>query len=155
MCFALEEENALFTGDNVLGHGTTAIEDLGQYMSALRIMEAQHCALGYPAHGVVIPNLARKISEYLGQRLRRERQILKTLQGIKEKEKRSGRKGKGSVTVRDLALAVHGGGVNDKVIEMVLEPFTDEILCKLAGDGRVGFELSVGVKKWFLNEAMA
>lgn len=39
MCFVLEEEAALFTGDNVLGHGFTVVEDLGLYMPSLDIMK--------------------------------------------------------------------------------------------------------------------
>ncbi|KAI9792876.1 MAG: Atrochrysone carboxyl ACP thioesterase AgnL7 [Piccolia ochrophora] len=152
MCFMLEEENALFTGDNVLGHGTTAIEDLGTYMDSLRIMQAQNCTLGYPAHGAVITNLPAKMTEYIGQRTRRERQVLQRLKGKREGERIGGLGGKGSATVKEIVVAVHGEGLDDELSEMVLEPFTDEVLSKLAGDGRVGFELSGSAKKWFINE---
>lgn len=36
--FVLEEQSALFTGDNVLGHGTSAVEELGTWMESLRVM---------------------------------------------------------------------------------------------------------------------
>lgn len=36
MCFVLEEEQAMFTGDAVLGHGTAAVEHLRTWMDTLR-----------------------------------------------------------------------------------------------------------------------
>lgn len=39
MCFLFSEEDALFTGDNVLGHGTTVFEDLGVYLKSLHLMK--------------------------------------------------------------------------------------------------------------------
>jgi glyoxylase-like metal-dependent hydrolase (beta-lactamase superfamily II) len=47
MCFILEEENAMFTGDNVLGHGTSAVELLGTWMSSIKVMGSHNCAVGY------------------------------------------------------------------------------------------------------------
>ncbi|KAI4272914.1 MAG: hypothetical protein L6R38_006481 [Xanthoria sp. 2 TBL-2021] len=156
MSFILQEENAMFTGDNVLGHGTSAVEVLGEYMDSLRLMRDQKCERGYPAHGAVIPNLGAKIQQDLGQKERRERQILKSLKSIKDSERRSGNPGaKGSTTVKDLVISVHGEGMDAEVSNKVLEPFTGEVLGKLAGDGKVGFELSGGAKKWFINEVTA
>ncbi|CAL8583220.1 Atrochrysone carboxyl ACP thioesterase dmxR1 [Xanthoria parietina] len=156
MSFILQEESAMFTGDNVLGHGTSAVEVLGEYMDSLRLMRDQNCERGYPAHGAVIPNLGAKIQQDLGQKERRERQILKSLKSIKESERRSGNPGaKGSTTVKDLVVSVHGEGMDAEVSNKVLEPFTGEVLGKLAGDGKVGFELSGGAKKWFINEVTA
>ncbi|KAI4271807.1 MAG: hypothetical protein LQ337_005740 [Flavoplaca oasis] len=156
MSFILQEENAMFTGDNVLGHGTSAVEVLGDYMDSLRLMRDQKCERGYPAHGAVISNLGAKIQEYLGQKERRERQILKSLKSIKDSERKSGNPGaKGSTTVKDLVISVHGEGMDAEVSNKVLEPFTGEVLGKLAGDGKVGFELKGGAKKWFINEVSA
>ncbi|KAL9036437.1 MAG: hypothetical protein Q9180_004302 [Flavoplaca navasiana] len=156
MSFILQEENAMFTGDNVLGHGTSAVEVLGEYMDSLRLMRDQKCERGYPAHGAVISNLGAKIQEYLGQKERRERQILRSLKSIKDSERKSGNPGaKGSTTVKDLVISVHGEGMDAEVSNKVLEPFTGEVLGKLAGDGKVGFELKGGAKKWFINEVSA
>jgi endoribonuclease LACTB2 len=83
LCYYLEEEKALFTGDVVLGAGTTVIPDdtgdLGQYMASLRRLLELDVAAIYPAHGPVIRNPRQKIEEYIAHRELRERQILDAL----------------------------------------------------------------------------
>jgi glyoxylase-like metal-dependent hydrolase (beta-lactamase superfamily II) len=145
MCFILEEENAMFTGDNVLGHGTAAVEQLSTWMQSLRIMQAHQCAIGYPAHGTVIPNLPGKINSELASKARRETRVLQALTKIK----RSVGRGKGSVTVKQLVTAMHGDQLDDQVRQMAIEPFMEEVLGKLAEDGKVAFEIRGGEKKWF------
>nr|A0A411PQM3.1 RecName: Full=Atrochrysone carboxyl ACP thioesterase AgnL7; Short=ACTE; AltName: Full=Agnestins biosynthesis cluster protein L7 [Paecilomyces divaricatus]QBG38881.1 hydrolase [Paecilomyces divaricatus] len=144
MCFVLEEENALFTGDNVLGHGTSAVEDLGLYMTTLRKLQAQECAVGYPAHGAVIPNLPGKITNELAQKTRREKQCLVALDRIRNDQGRLA-----SLTVSELIDVVHGTQLDEQVRKMALEPFMDEVLRKLAEDGHVAFRVRKGVKTWF------
>ena len=143
----------MFTGDNILGHGTSAVEELSIYMSSLRTMQSHNCAVGYPAHGAVIPSLPTKIAGELAQKLRRERQILQTLERIRSKERDMGQGRIGSVTVKELVLAVHGDRIDEQVREMALEPFMDEVLRKLAEDGRVAFEMKRGEKRWFAVES--
>jgi len=72
MCFILEEEQAMFTGDNVLGHGTSAVEHLGTWMNTLQTMNSHGCDKGYPAHGMVIEDLRTKITGQLTQNHLRE-----------------------------------------------------------------------------------
>jgi glyoxylase-like metal-dependent hydrolase (beta-lactamase superfamily II) len=83
LCFLLEEEKALFTGDVVLGVGTTVIPldggDLGQYLDTLRRLLTLDVRRIYPGHGPVIENAKAKIQQYLDHRLERERQILAEL----------------------------------------------------------------------------
>ena len=146
MCFILDEEEAMFTGDNVLGHGSAAVEDLSTWMETLRQMQSHGCVKGYPAHGDVIADLKAKIASELAGKERREQQALKALQQAKNTD--SGR-GKGRVTVKELVVAIHGEQIDHGVREMALEPFMDEVLRKLAQDGRVGFEVRAGVKRWF------
>ncbi|HZO83256.1 MAG TPA: MBL fold metallo-hydrolase [Candidatus Binataceae bacterium] len=80
LCYYLEEERALFTGDVVLGAGTTVIPDdtgdLSQYMASLRRLLELDLAVIYPAHGPVIRNPRQKIEEYIAHRELRERQVL-------------------------------------------------------------------------------
>jgi glyoxylase-like metal-dependent hydrolase (beta-lactamase superfamily II) len=152
MCFILEEEQAMFTGDVVLGHGTAAVEHLSTWIASLRKMQSHNCIKGYPAHGVVITDLQAKIAGELAQKQRRERQVLKTLEQMKHNERAVRGHGKGSVTVGELVTAMHGSGVDKSVRELALEPFMDEVLRKLAEDGMVAFEIRGGIKKWFAIE---
>jgi glyoxylase-like metal-dependent hydrolase (beta-lactamase superfamily II) len=144
ICFILEEENAMFTGDNVLGHGTAAVEQLSTWMNSLHLMQSHGCGIGYPAHGVVIPNLGAKINRELASKRRRESKVLEALTNTKKKAG-----GKGSMTVAELVTAMHGEDLDGSVKEMALEPFMEEVLKKLAEDGKVAFEVRNGEKKWF------
>jgi glyoxylase-like metal-dependent hydrolase (beta-lactamase superfamily II) len=84
-CFLLEEERSLFTGDNVLGVGTTVIPtesgDLGQYMQSLERLSLFEPGSLYPAHGPMIEDGPAKLHEYIEHRLLRERQILDAMAG--------------------------------------------------------------------------
>lgn len=146
MCFILEEEQAMFTGDNILGHGTSAVEDLGTFMASLQKMNAENCATGYSAHGSTITNLPGKIAGDLGQKWRRERLALQALGRIRKR-------GEKSVSVKDLVVEIYGKGLDEETRTLALEPFTEEVLRKLAGDGKVAFEVRAGKKKWYSVEA--
>lgn len=84
LCFLLEEEHALFTGDNVLGVGTTIIPaesgNLGQYLDSLDLLLAQSPKCLFPAHGPLIEDGCAKIREYIDHRLDREQQILAAME---------------------------------------------------------------------------
>lgn len=82
LCFWLEEERALFTGDVVLGAGTTVIPDdgdLGDYLASLRRLLALDAAVIYPAHGPAIHAPRAKIEQYIAHRMLREEQVLACL----------------------------------------------------------------------------
>ena len=83
MAFTLEEEGAMFTGDNVLGHGTAVFEDLATYLASLAKMREQGAANGraYPGHGVELEDRNGKIEEYISHRKQREEEILQALAG--------------------------------------------------------------------------
>jgi ribonuclease/clavin/mitogillin len=82
LCFVLEEEGAVFTGDNVLGAGTTVIPengDLGHYLDSLaRLLELPAGVL-YPAHGPALPDSHARVREIIEHRRLRDRQILEAL----------------------------------------------------------------------------
>jgi ribonuclease/clavin/mitogillin len=75
----LEEEEAMFTGDNVLGHGTAVFEDLASYINSLRKMRNLFTGRAYPGHGAVINDGKAKILEYIRHRQQREEQVLQVL----------------------------------------------------------------------------
>jgi len=80
LCFVLEEENALFTGDHILGRGTTVVAfpdgDMGAYMASLeRVRELQNKRF-YPGHGPLIEDGAPVVAEYIEHRRMRERQVI-------------------------------------------------------------------------------
>lgn len=80
LCFFLEEERAIFSGDNVLGVGTTVIPgrggDLAEYLRSLERLLAESPGVIYPAHGPRIADGVGKLREYLAHRWEREREIL-------------------------------------------------------------------------------
>jgi len=85
LCFILEQERSLFSGDNVLGVGTTVIPGQGgnllDYMNSLeRLLREQPSSI-YPAHGPCISDGQAKLREYIDHRNQRERQIIDTLSG--------------------------------------------------------------------------
>jgi hydroxyacylglutathione hydrolase len=83
LCYYLEEEQALFTGDLVLGGSTTVIPpddgDLGDYLASLRRLLDLDVQRIYPGHGPVLEPARPVIEEYIAHRLDRERQILAAL----------------------------------------------------------------------------
>jgi glyoxylase-like metal-dependent hydrolase (beta-lactamase superfamily II) len=76
-----EEERAMFTGDNVLGHGTAVFEDLAVYLNSLHLMSEAigKGARAYPAHGAVLENGKATIEMYIKHRQQREDEALRVL----------------------------------------------------------------------------
>lgn len=141
----------MMTGDNILGHGSSGYEDLGVYQTTLEKMKQEFCAVGYPAHGATVRDLKGKIAMELGQKRRRETQLISRMKILKQDAMQSGGgNSKGSASVKELVIAVHGQNIAEQVRTEILEPFTDEILRKLAGEGKVGFEITGGEKRWFI-----
>lgn len=84
MVFVFEEENALFTADNVLGQGTAVFEDLATYLTSLDKMKELFGGRAYPGHGPVIDDGPAKIREYITHRQQREDQITQTLRSVND-----------------------------------------------------------------------
>jgi hydroxyacylglutathione hydrolase len=84
LCYYLEEERALFTGDLILGGSTTVIPpddgDLGDYLASLRRLLALDVQCIYPGHGPALEPARPVIEEFIAHRLERERQIVMALQ---------------------------------------------------------------------------
>ena len=80
MCYALKEENALFTGDHVMGWSTTVVTppdgDMAQYMASVKKLMARDDAILYPTHGAPVTDPKPFLAAYLEHRLDREKQIV-------------------------------------------------------------------------------
>lgn len=82
VCF-LTSSGDLFSGDTILGSGTTAIfppdGHMGDYLRSLELLRSKHPKRLYPAHGPVRDDAVALIGEYLAHRRGRERQVLEAL----------------------------------------------------------------------------
>lgn len=81
MALILDEEDAMFTGDNVLGQGTAVFEDLKTYMESLEKMSKAFNGRAYPGHGPVLEDGKAKVKEYIKHRQDREEQLVSVLKG--------------------------------------------------------------------------
>jgi glyoxylase-like metal-dependent hydrolase (beta-lactamase superfamily II) len=126
LCFMIEEEGALISGDNVLGVGTTVIPsqsgDLAQYMSSLERLLAEAPTRIYPAHGPCIEDGQAKIREYIDHRLERDEQILSAL-------------GQGADSVPAIVEIVYAA--YPKALHAAAGQSVTSHLLKLAREGRV------------------
>ena len=77
--FVLAEEDAMFTADNVLGHGTAVFEDMGEYLRSLTKMKLMFSGRAYPGHGPVLEDGPAKIAEYIQHRKHREEQVIEAM----------------------------------------------------------------------------
>ena len=83
VCYVLEEENALFSGDHVMGWSTTVVSppdgDMGDYYASLdRVARAGFARL-IPTHGPPVEDPTPFLVAYKAHRLEREQQILEQL----------------------------------------------------------------------------
>jgi len=82
VCF-LTSNGDLFTGDTVLGFGSTAIfppdGNMRDYIASLRRLRARNPKRIYPAHGPTRDDASELLDEYIAHRLQREQQIVDAL----------------------------------------------------------------------------
>jgi glyoxylase-like metal-dependent hydrolase (beta-lactamase superfamily II) len=80
MCFALDEERALFTGDHVMGWSTTVVSppdgDMRDYIDSLRKVMARDDLSLWPTHGAPVTEPKPFLQAFLEHRLEREAQVL-------------------------------------------------------------------------------
>jgi glyoxylase-like metal-dependent hydrolase (beta-lactamase superfamily II) len=83
VCYLLEDESALFSGDLMAGTGTVRVGDgrgeLADYLASLDLVADVEAAVLYPGHGPIVDDPAARIAEYREHRLGRERQVLEAL----------------------------------------------------------------------------
>jgi glyoxylase-like metal-dependent hydrolase (beta-lactamase superfamily II) len=83
LCFFLEEERVVFTGDTVLSGSTSVINppdgDLVAYLQSLERLKKRRLTRLCPGHGDVLDEPKVILAEYIAHRLERENQILEVL----------------------------------------------------------------------------
>ena len=85
ICFLLEEEQMLFTGDHVL-QGTTSVilppdGDMGDYLDSLAKLQRLPLQFLAPGHGSIMEDPAFELEKLIAHRLKREQKII---DGLKE-----------------------------------------------------------------------
>jgi glyoxylase-like metal-dependent hydrolase (beta-lactamase superfamily II) len=82
VCY-LTQAGDLFTGDTVLGEGTTTIfppdGSMRDYIASLRVLLTHNPKRIFPGHGPTRENARALIEQYIAHRLEREQQILDSL----------------------------------------------------------------------------
>ena len=91
ICYALAEENCLFSGDHIMGWSTTVISppdgDMDAYLTSLEKIAAREFATIWPTHGPPITDPGPFVAAYRNHRLDREDQILACLASGQSKVK--------------------------------------------------------------------
>jgi glyoxylase-like metal-dependent hydrolase (beta-lactamase superfamily II) len=85
ICYHLAEENALFSGDHVMGWATSVVGppdgSMQDYLASLRKLLPLEHARYWPTHGPAIPEPVRYVQSFIAHREDREDQILAYLRG--------------------------------------------------------------------------
>ena len=83
ICYALRQENAIFTGDHVMGWSTSIIAppdgDMTQYMQSLNLLLDRDEEVYWPTHGTCIRDVKIFVQAFIDHRLEREEQIIDCL----------------------------------------------------------------------------
>jgi glyoxylase-like metal-dependent hydrolase (beta-lactamase superfamily II) len=136
-----ERHRSLFTGDAVLGRGTSVIDppegDLTAYLRSLRRMRELSPRVIYPGHGPVVLDGPGKLEEYLEHRADREEQVLAALAA-------------GLRTPQEIVPAIYGDHPAD-LHELAARSVLAHLL-KLENEGRAERRTAMGSVRWTLLE---
>jgi glyoxylase-like metal-dependent hydrolase (beta-lactamase superfamily II) len=125
-CFELAAERAVFTGDHVLGRGTTVVEwpggDMAHYLASLRLLLDLRPERLYPGHGPLVSDAVARVEGYLTHRLDREAQVLTALTA-------------GDRTPAEIVARVYAAV--DPALHPAAELSVRAHLAKLAAEGRI------------------
>ena len=83
ICYCLEEEQTLFSGDHIMAWSTSIISppdgDMKSYMSSLELLLDREDALYWPTHGPSVIETKKHVRAFIEHRRERERQIIEWL----------------------------------------------------------------------------
>lgn len=140
LCLYLPDERLMFTGDCVLGVGTSAVPpppygDMGAYIESLRRLQGFEIERLIPGHGPPIDDPKTKLAELIQHRLDRDEQVLRGL-----------RKGKHSV--EELLRWIYPE-VDKRLFRMARGQIRSH-LAKLEAEGRAIREGEGETERWSL-----
>ncbi len=122
----IQERKALFTGDNVMGFGTSVVNpeegDIALYIETMEKFLTYELEVIYPGHGSVVKDPKAKLQELIDHRREREEQIVGLLQG-------------GPKTVEELLKAIYEE-LAGRVQNMARSQIRSHLI-KLEREGRV------------------
>ena len=82
LCYYLEDEGVLFSGDTLLGSSTTTVHDLAAYRRTLKLLlTLPNLKVICPGHGPLVHDPRERLQSYIDHRDLRERQIVGVLEG--------------------------------------------------------------------------
>jgi glyoxylase-like metal-dependent hydrolase (beta-lactamase superfamily II) len=126
LCFWLAADRAVFSGDLILGRGSSMVTypegDVAAYMRSLDRLAALHPRILFPGHWDPVEDAMAKIEQYRVHRLEREAQVLAEVR-------------RGSGTAADLTRRVYGD--LDEQLMVAAEMTMRAHLHKLVADGDV------------------
>jgi glyoxylase-like metal-dependent hydrolase (beta-lactamase superfamily II) len=125
LCFMLEGEQLLFSGDHIMNGSTVVIRppdgDMAVYLDQLERLRDVRMRNIAPGHGAVIDDPQAKVGEYVSHRLTREAKVLEHLRTAR------------SATVKELVPTVYDDVPTEK--HWIAESSLWAHLRKLADDG--------------------
>ena len=129
LCFQLDEQQALFSGDHIMGWSTTVITppdgNMRDYFASLQRVKALAPATLWPTHGAPVSDVSRFIDEFVQHRLDREAGVLAAVRG-------------GTTMIPDMVRQLYVG-VNEKLYKAAGRSVLAHLI-KLVDDGLVTFE---------------
>ena len=100
MCFALAEENTLFSGDHIMGWSTSVVSppdgNMGDYLRGLEMIKSKNFDIIRPTHGPAITKVKPFVQAYIDHRHDRETQISAAL-------------AKGITDIKDMVVEIYIG----------------------------------------------
>jgi glyoxylase-like metal-dependent hydrolase (beta-lactamase superfamily II) len=134
LSFWLADDRALFTGDLVLGRGSSMVTypegDVAAYLRSLERLQTLEPRILFPGHWDPVTDAMAKLQEYRAHRLEREAQVLAEVT-------------RGGGTALELTRRVYGSDLSDELMaaaEMTLRAH----LKKLVDDGLVTLSAAEG-----------
>lgn len=121
------QAGVLFSGDMILGTGTTVISpehgDMAAYIESMRKLQGFDSRMIAPGHGPVINTPQDKLNELITHRLAREEQIVSLVES-------------GNRSVDALLDAIYAGNIHPQLMETARSQIRAHLI-KLEGEGRV------------------